>query len=400
VADLQVGALAFLRSFSMPDRRSINRTMFWRVLRRSVFANRGRLFVILLALGAGAGITAALLNLQIDAKLRINSDFSIFGPRALIAPKNGNTISEATLDQLTKGGVLSGARASLFLIATASVEGHSDKDASVVIAGDRGLQNTDAPHRIVAPSSETEPFRNGQGCIVGRHVADGLGAKVGDEILLKNESRQEPCRVIFIWASGDADDDRIRPPLGVAQRLAGLPGQVSVIELVLNGKTEEQDSLIERLQQRFRDLDVRPLRKFSQAQINIYKKISGILTATVAVVLLLTALCVMAAMTNVAMERKNDVGLMKAIGGSVRRVLRLFLAEAALLGLAGGLIGAAIGILISIGLGKAVFGVAAQPRLIVYPISVALTVIVAILAAYPLRRLVHIRPASVFRGEE
>jgi predicted lysophospholipase L1 biosynthesis ABC-type transport system permease subunit len=55
---------------------------------------------------------------------------------------------------------------------------------------------------------------------------------------------------------------------------------------------------------------------------------------------------------------------------------------------------------ISIGLGKAVFGVAAQPRLIVYPISVALTVIVAILAAFPLRRLVHIRPASVFRGEE
>jgi len=47
------------------------------------------------------------------------------------------------------------------------------------------------------------------------------------------------------------------------------------------------------------------------------------LTATVAVVLILTALCVMAAMTNVAMERKNDVGLMKAIGGSVRRVLAI-----------------------------------------------------------------------------
>ena len=55
----------------MPDRRSVNRSMFWRVLRRSVFANRGRLFVILLALGAGSAVTAALLNLQIDAKRRI-----------------------------------------------------------------------------------------------------------------------------------------------------------------------------------------------------------------------------------------------------------------------------------------------------------------------------------------
>jgi len=126
----------------------------------------------------------------------------------------------------------------------------------------------------------------------------------------------------------------------------------------------------------------------------------GLLTATVVVVLVLTALCVMAAMTNIAAERKNDVGLMKAIGGSVRRVLRIFLAEAALLGLVAGLLGAAAGILLSIGLGKAVFGVAAEPRLIVYPVSVALTVMVAVLAAYPLRRLANIRPASVFRGEQ
>jgi putative ABC transport system permease protein len=107
----------------------------------------------------------------------------------------------------------------------------------------------------------------------------------------------------------------------------------------------------------------------------------------------------MAAMTNVAMERKMDVGLMKAVGGSTRRVLRFFLAEAALLGLVGGVIGAALGIILSMGLGKAVFGVAARPRLIVYPVAVMLTTIVAILSAYPLRRLAGIRPASVFRGE-
>ena len=78
---------------------------------------------------------------------------------------------------------------------------------------------------------------------------------------------------------------------------------------------------------------------------------------------------------------------------------QLFLTEAALLGLAGGLIGATAGLLLSIGLGKAVFGVAARPRLIVYPVAVGLTMLVAILSAFPLRRLASIRPASVFRGE-
>ena len=48
---------------------------------------------------------------------------------------------------------------------------------------------------------------------------------------------------------------------------------------------------------------------------------------------------------------------------------------------------------------SAVFGVAARPRLIVYPIAVGLTVLVAIVSAYPLRRLASVRPANVFRGE-
>src|SRR5256884_3117689 len=153
------------------------------------------------------------------------------------------------------------------------------------------------------------------------------------------------------------------------------------------------------LQRRIPDAEVRPVRQFTEGEAKIYNRISGLLTATVGIVLLLTALCVMAAMTNVAIERRMDVGLMKAIGGATRRVVRLFLAEAALLGLAGGVIGAALGILLSIGLGKAVFGVAARPRLIVYPVAVGLTVLVAILSAFPLRRLANIPPASGVRGE-
>jgi putative ABC transport system permease protein len=388
----------------MSDRRSANRSMFWRVLRRSVFANRGRLVVILLALGAGAAITAALLNLQVDAKRRITSDFSSFGPNVIIIPReadtalsSGATLPETIFDQLNLRSPLEGARASLYLVAEASSAAHSQKPVRLVVAGTRALQPSKS---IAAPSSESQPYDSNQHCFAGDRLASRMHLQVSDEVVLRNGNREEPCGIVQIWLRGDAEDDQILPSLGVAQRLSGLPGRVSLIQLTLRGTPQEMDSYIARLQQRFPDVEVRPLHQFTQAQAKIYDRISGILTATVAVVLILTALCVMAAMTNVAMERKNDVGLMKAIGGSVRRVLRLFLAEAALLGLAAGLTGAAIGIVISMGLGKAVFGVAAQPRLIVYPISVALTIFVAILAAYPLRRLVQIRPASVFRGEE
>ncbi|HEY6967583.1 MAG TPA: ABC transporter permease [Candidatus Angelobacter sp.] len=202
-----------------------------------------------------------------------------------------------------------------------------------------------------------------------------------------------------IWSFGSAEDNQIFLSLKTVQDLVQLPGQVSLIQLSIPGNSMQIAKYVASLQQRVPNAEVRPVRQFTEGEAKIYNRISGLLTATVGIVLLLTALCVMAAMTNVAIERKMDVGLMKAIGGATRRVVRLFLAEAALLGLASGLIGAALGILLSIGLGKAVFGVAARPRLIVYPVAVGLTMLVAILSAFPLRRLASIRPASVFRGE-
>ncbi len=64
-----------------------NSTMFWRIVRRLLTANYGRLFLILLALGAGAAVTSALLNLQIDAKRRLTNEFRAAGANVIVAPK-------------------------------------------------------------------------------------------------------------------------------------------------------------------------------------------------------------------------------------------------------------------------------------------------------------------------
>jgi putative ABC transport system permease protein len=239
---------------------------------------------------------------------------------------------------------------------------------------------------------------------LGANVAQQLhpaqrGLSLGAEILLRSGTQKEVCEVTNVFSAGGPEDNQIFTNLSTAQRLASLSRRISLIQLSVPGTPPEIQNYIVLLRQRLPDVDVRPIRQFTEGEAKIYNRISGILSATVALVLVLTSLCVMAAMTNVALERRNDVGLMKAIGGATRRVLRIFLAEAALLGLTGGILGAALGLLLSIWLGKQVFGVAARPRLIVYPVAVALTILVSIAGAYPLRRLANIRPASVFRGE-
>jgi putative ABC transport system permease protein len=385
----------------MPDRRSVNRSMFWRVIRRSVFANRGRLLVILLALGAGSAVTAALLNLQVDAKKRVTSEFRAFGPNVLILPKSSDassssgTIDESLLEKLQATPASASLAAIPYLYSVAKIRSAVGTRDGVIAGTHLDLLENHEPGFRVEPSHPTEYAADE--CVAGVRLANQLRLEPGTVVELGEKERSETCRLAAVLSSGATEDDQLFTSLAVAEHLSGVNGRVSVLKLFVGGDAAKT---VQGLQAELPDVEVRPVRQFTEGQTRLYGKISGVLTATVAVVLLLTALCVMAAMTNIAAERKNDVGLMKAIGGSVRRVLRLFLAEAALLGLAGGLIGAALGIVLSMGLGKAVFGVAAEPRLVVYPVSVALTVIVAVLAAYPLRRLALVRPASVFRGQE
>jgi putative ABC transport system permease protein len=389
---------------AMPDPRSINRSMFWRIIRRLLGANRGRLLVILLTLGSGAAVNAALLNLQVDARRRLTTEFRTLGANVIVAPRDVVSRSAASLEESvlnriphTLEGQHVSAVAFLYLVGDAYAY-DSNNPSHVVIAGHQGDFSGASPSDPPALASGSIS-RFATNCHVGARVAREMRLHPNDRLFLRSQGREETCHVASIEATGGSEDNQISVRLDAAQRLAALPGHISLVQISVPGTPRAIGSYITELAQRLPDAEVHGIRQFTDAEARIYDRISGLLQATVALVLILTALCVMAAMTNVAMERKNDVGLMKAIGGATRRVLRLFLAEAAVLGVIGGGFGAALGMALSIWLGKAVFGVAARPRLIVYPVAVALTILVAIAGAYPLRRLASIRPASVFRGE-
>ena len=382
-----------------------NSPMFWRIVRRLITANYGRLFVILLALGAGAAITSALLNLQIDAKRRLTTEFRALGANVIVAPRDtnansgGGTLEQGLIANLPteNAGKPVPTVAFLYVIGAVAKAGEIHHEAAV-IAGTEGQGLTQVrPGRRTEYSADLE--KDPAACEVGAKAATQFKVHAGDSLHLRNQGREATCKVYAVVATGGAEDTQIFTNLATAQALADLPGRISLVQLSVTGTPDSIDRFIATLSQRLPVADVHGIKQLAEAEGKLYNRISGLLSTTVVIVLFLTSLCVMAGMSNVAIERKNDVGLMKAIGGSVRRVVRLFLAEAILMGIVGGLIGSAVGIVGSIWLGKAVFGVAAQPRWIVYPVSVGITIIVSIAAAFPLRRLASVRPANVFRGE-
>jgi len=382
-------------------------SMFWRIERRLLTTNYARLFVILLALGAGAAVTSALLNLQMYAKKRLGAEFRALGANVIVAPQEASsqnaptpTLDQAVLAQLPLEYEGKAVPAVGFLYVIGEVaKAETMAFEPTVIAGTQGHGLT-----AIRPGRRTEYLANLESepnaCEVGAKAAARFHVHAGDWLQLRNQGKTAACKVFAVVTTGGAEDAQVFATLKTAQMLADLEGHLSLIELSVNATPDSLRGFISRLGQRLPGASVNGIRQLSETEGRIYNRIRGILLGTVALVLFLTFLCVMAGMSNVAVERKNDVGLMKAIGGSLHQVVRLFLTESILLGIVAGLIGSAVGIFASVGLGQRVFGVAAEPRWIVYPVSVALTVITAIASAFPLRRLASIRPASVFRGAE
>ena len=137
--------------------------------------------------------------------------------------------------------------------------------------------------------------------------------------------------------------------------------------------------------------------QIADAEGKILTRITVLILATVTLILVLTGLCVLSAMTALAMEHRRDVGLMKALGGEMNTVLKLFLSEAAALGAAGGFLGWLAGLGLSAWIGRQVFDAAISPRWEVLPLTVAMMTAVALAGAFPLRLLSRVRPGVILR---
>jgi putative ABC transport system permease protein len=90
---------------------------------------------------------------------------------------------------------------------------------------------------------------------------------------------------------------------------------------------------------------------------------------------------------------------MKALGGTMVRIVGLFLAELGVLGAAGGFVGCMAGLVLAQWIGRRVFGAAIAPRWEVFPLTIGLMVVVAMAGALPLQALGKVKPAVILRGE-
>jgi putative ABC transport system permease protein len=374
--------------------------MFLRILWKLLGASIGRLALALVALSSGAAICSALLNVNLDAGRKLTQEFRTLGANVVIAPPSEGgdaALADSSVVNRIEGlGIPQIAAVAPYLYVAAK-----SGTQPVILAGtDFGqVAKMNSWWKLDGSWVSTGTSNDRAQCLVGHDAGRHLGLTPGSRIEFRSGDHSVSLDVAGIVTTGGAEDNQVFTRLDVAQDLAGSTGKVSLVQLSVSGSTADIESVTKRLANELPGLDVRPVRQIAAAEGMILGRIRELIFWTVALILILSMLGVLASMAALAMERSRDVGLMKALGGSIPRIMRLFLAEAGTLGVLGGTIGFLSGIVLARWIGARVFGVAISPRLEVFPITIALTVVVALAGALPLRLLGRVRPAEILRGE-
>jgi putative ABC transport system permease protein len=132
---------------------------------------------------------------------------------------------------------------------------------------------------------------------------------------------------------------------------------------------------------------------------DLLTRINGLVVVLGILAGLACTLSVMGVLTSSVLDRQTEVALMKALGAHGGSVLGLFLTEAAVLGLLGGLLAAATGSRLGAWLLRVVFGGQAAPHGALWLLAPLLGGLVALAAtALPVLRTLRRDAAAVLHG--
>jgi putative ABC transport system permease protein len=380
--------------------------MFWRLVFQLLRRSRGRLVVAMLAIVSGAAVISALLNLDLGVQNKLTQEFRSLGANIVISPANGPPTMEgaATPSLMREDEVLHSLQrlqspqvvaAVPYLYIVARIQ-----DTPVVVTGTWLDQAQKIEPTWKLEGNWISSRDDESHCLIGRAVARQLHLAPDGQLKLDYVNRTTQCTVAGVVDAGGTADNQVFANLHTVQSLANLPGQIGLVQISVSGAPENVADYAARLAAALPSgAQLRPIRQVTEAEGSLLGRIQFLIVSMVVLILILTAFCVLGTMAALAMERRKDVGLMKSLGGSISRIMGLFLAEVGVLGAVGGLIGAILGVTLSYWMGLRVFGAAISPRWEIFPVTILLMIVVAMAGALPLRTLGDVKPAVILRGE-
>ncbi len=429
-----------------------NTGMFFRMLLSAVFRRRSRAVMAVVASLVGAATLSCLAMICIAVPQQMNQEMRAYGANLIVTPladsENGKSgIDDAMVEHTTEMVSAKGSEKH----ATYRYENVRVNAAPYVMAGVNPAQVRNLNHHWVVDGSWPSAGK----VLVGRDVADAMGLKVGGSITIGYRASDNAAssgqasqsgtdgtdgtaqsgtdgtsdgqtssgstgaqqtqnghvssdimdtsgtefRVAGIVDTGGSEDSIIYALAGDVDKLTGSTRGVDVIEYssgasdltALVNSINDMTSMHVKAQQ---------VTKITASDTRVITMLQTLFWIVSLVVLVFTLVGVGTTISSIVSQRRNEIGLRKALGASSHAIGVEFYVESAVYGLLGGLLGTATGYGMARWLCATVFERSIGFSWWLAVVSVVFSALVAVVASIPpVHRATRIGPAVVLREE-
>ena len=360
---------------------------------------RNRVRTVLAVLGVCIGVLAVAALGIFGNVLALGADDAIgdIGTQVVVSPNN-----DAGVESLSDADVASIRRA---VDGPAVVPLYSDS-ATVARQGDQTfatVYGVEEPALAYEAAEGRLPERHRQGAILGAGIAEDLSAGAGDTV----EIAGSQVRVIAVLVESQtfspvAPDDAVFLP----ESAFSADGYAQALVVSDSGAEARAaaDAIREAVNAREERVDLFELAALVDEINEFFDLLSTFLLGLGAISLVVAGVSILNVMLMSTVERRQEIGVMRAVGVTRRDVLRVLLAEAGLIGAAGAAAGTLLTVLLVAGLVIATPAVDAAlviDRTNAYYLLLALVFGVGVgivSGAYPAWKAANERPVEALRS--
>ncbi|HZJ30891.1 MAG TPA: ABC transporter permease [Vicinamibacterales bacterium] len=396
---------------------------------RYLLARRKQAFISVISListvGVGVGVIALIVALALMTGLQGELRDRILGSTAhvYVWKTGGITDYQAEVQQLRKAAHVVGAAPAI--MGKALVSSPQGKNFITLKGIDPTLEPNVTDLGKTMQQGSVDAVLSGEdelpGILIGKQLAQTLGVKVGDVVNLLTDQgtlspggmlpRNRKARVGGIFSMGllEFDSEWGFVSLDFAERLVGVD-QVELIQL----RVDDVDAApaiaqnIEASNSSYRAQDWTDLNASFFSALSLEKLGMSI---AIGLIMMVAALQIVASLILLVMEKSRDIGILKTMGTSPRRISVIFMMQGTIIGVVGTVIGAIAAVALCwvlteyklVHIPEDVYQVSYVP-FIVTPADFLLVVVSAIVICflatiYPSRQAAHLDPVQALRFE-
>lgn len=402
------------------------RTIVW----KEIWQRPSSVATCVLAILLGVAALVAIRHVTFFAEREVGRQLQTLGANILVLPKaaslqdyysadqNGMTLPEEHVSQIMLAGLTGVEKLSPRLCVPVVLEGAKLTLAGILPQAEFEAKETwqsvslfqkkahvgckrascapkpeDSLPEALATQRTIEQLRDHE-LVVGADVGQQLRLTPGMSVEMLGDKFQI---LAVLPPTGTVDDGRVFAHLHTVQKLAKTGEVVSAIE-VMGCCEDAAGDLVPQLSELLPDARVVTISQVVQTQVGVNRLMARSSLFVLVVLVSVGGISVASSISSNVRERRREIGTLMALGATPRFISGLFLLKATWLGLAGGLGGCIVGVVLAVLLGPQWAGVTVSPLLDLAAIATVVALAVTLLAAYwPARQAARLDPCTCFQ---